>query len=155
MEASLSSKNVCKSHHCVSCCYGTEMLLLEADVHRIVGLGFKEGSFAVESDGFKMLRNGSSGRCVFHDGKQCTIYSNRPSGCKLYPIIFDEDLDHPVKDGLCPYRDEFDFSLKAKRELSGVYPKLIEERRRRHVGASLRAITSFEDDSTIGTDQEL
>ena len=131
------------------------MLLLEADVHRIVGLGFKEGSFAVESDGFKMLRNGSSGRCVFHDGKQCTIYSNRPSGCKLYPIIFDEDLDHPVKDGSCPYRDEFDFSLKAKRELSGVYPKLIEERRRRHVGASLRAITSFEDDSTIGTDQEL
>lgn len=144
MEASLSSKNVCKSHRCVSCCYGTEMLLLEADVQRIVSLGFKEISFTVESDGFKMLRNSSSGRCVFHDGKQCTIYSNRPAGCRLYPIIFDEDLDHPVKDGLCPYRDEFDLSLEAKRELSGVYPKLIEERRRRHMGASLRAITFFD-----------
>ena len=120
------------------------MLLLEADVQRIVSLGFKEISFTVESDGFKMLRNNSSGRCVFHDGKQCTIYSNRPAGCKLYPIIFDEDLDHPVKDGLCPYRDEFDLSLEAKRELSGVYPKLIEERRRRHMGASLRAITFFD-----------
>jgi hypothetical protein len=131
------------------------MLLLEADVHRIVDLGFRESSFAAESDGFKMLRNSSSGRCVFHDGKQCTIYSNRPAGCRLYPIIFDEDIDHPVKDGSCPYRDEFDLSLKAKRELSNVYPKLIEERRRRHVGASLRAITFFEDDSTIGTNQEL
>jgi Fe-S-cluster containining protein len=105
------------------------MLLLEDDVQRIVSLGFKEGSFAVESDGFKMLRNSSGGRCVFHDGKQCTIYSNRPAGCRLYPIIFDEDLNHPVKDGLCPYRDEFDLSLKEKRELSDVYIKLIDERK--------------------------
>jgi uncharacterized protein len=105
------------------------MLLLEDDVQRIVSLGFKEGSFAVESDGFKMLRNSSAGRCVFHDGKQCTIYSNRPAGCRLYPIIFDEDLNHPVKDGLCPYRDEFDLSLKEKRELSDVYIKLIDERK--------------------------
>ena len=95
---------------------------------RIVGLGFKESSFAVESDGFKMLRNSSSGRCVFHDGKKCTIYSNRPAGCRLYPIIFDEDLNPPVKDGFCPYRDEFDLSLKDKRELSDVYLKLIDER---------------------------
>jgi hypothetical protein len=114
------------------------MLLLEDDVQRIVSLGFKEGSFAVESDGFKMLRNSSNGRCVFHDGKQCTIYSNRPAGCRLYPIIFDEDLNHPVKDGLCPYSDEFDLTLKAKRELSGVYPGLMDERSRRHVGASVR-----------------
>ena len=105
------------------------MLLLEDDVKRIVGLGFKESSFAVESDGFKMLRNSSGGRCVFHDGKKCTIYSSRPAGCKLYPIIFDEDLNHPVKDGLCPYRDEFDLSLKAKRELSEVYLSLIDERK--------------------------
>jgi len=131
------------------------MLLLEADVHRIVGLGFKEGSFAVESDGFKMLRNGSSGRCVFHDGKQCTIYSNRPAGCRLYPIIFDEDSNHPVKDGSCPYSDEFDLTLKAKRELSGVYPRLMDERRRRHMGASVRPITFVEDDSKMGTNQEL
>jgi Fe-S-cluster containining protein len=114
------------------------MLLLEDDVQRIVSLGFKEGSFAVESDGFKMLRNSSGGGCVFHDGKQCTIYSNRPAGCRLYPIIFDEDLNHPVKDGLCPYADEFDLTLKAKRELSGVYPGLMGERSRRHVGASVR-----------------
>jgi Fe-S-cluster containining protein len=104
------------------------MLLLEDDVQRIIGLGFKESSFAVESDDFKMLRNGGGGRCVFHDGKQCSIYPNRPAGCRLYPIIFDGDLDHPVKDESCPYRDEFDLSLKAKRKLSDICLKLIEER---------------------------
>ena len=104
------------------------MLLLEDDVQRIVSLGFKEGSFAVESDGFKMLRNSSSERCVFHDGKQCTIYSNRPAGCRLYPIIFDEDLDHPVMDRLCPFRAELPLSLKARRESSKLYLKLIGER---------------------------
>jgi hypothetical protein len=111
------------------------MLLLEDDVQRIVGLGFNEDSFAAESNGFKILRNSNSGRCVFHDGKQCTIYSNRPAGCRLYPIIFDEDLHHPVKDGLCPYRDEFDLSSKIKRELSDVYLKLTDERKG---GSSMR-----------------
>ena len=125
--AALSSKNVCRNHRCVSCCYDTEMLLLEDDVQRIVGLGFKEDSFAVGSEGFKMLRN-KKGRCVFHDGKQCTIYSDRPAGCKLYPVIFDMDLDQPVKDELCPFREEFDLSSKAKQELSVVYAKLMDER---------------------------
>ena len=114
------------------------MLLLEDDVKRIAGLGFKESSFAVESDGFKMLKNSSSGRCVFHDGKKCEIYANRPAGCKLYPIIFDEDLNHPVKDGLCPYRDEFQLSSKAKRELSDVYLKLIDERKANIEGKNSR-----------------
>jgi uncharacterized protein len=104
------------------------MLLLEEDVQRIVNLGFKESSFATGSEGFKVLKNSSKGRCVFHDGKQCTIYSNRPSGCQLYPVIFDENLNLAAKDELCPYRDEFNLSRKAKRQLSEVYIKLMSER---------------------------
>lgn len=104
------------------------MLLLDEDVRRIVGLGFKEDSFTVVSEGFKILKN-KKGRCVFHDGKQCTIYSDRPAGCRLYPVILDVDLNKPVKDELCPFRSEFDLSMKAKQELSVVYDKLIKERR--------------------------
>ncbi|MHB2035413.1 MAG: YkgJ family cysteine cluster protein [Nitrososphaerales archaeon] len=124
-------KNVCKNHSCVTCCYETEMLLTEEDVKRIVGMGFKENFFAAGSDGFKVLKNSKEGRCVFHDGTQCTIYENRPAGCRLYPIIFDEGLNVPVKDELCPYRDEFGLSSKAKRELSEVYTELISEQRAR------------------------
>lgn len=123
----LSLKNVCRHHRCVSCCYETEMLLLKDDVRRIMSLGFKEGFFIVESRGFKKLRN-SNGRCVFHDGWQCTIYPNRPLGCRLYPVIFDENLNHSVMDRLCPFRAEFPLSFKARRESSKLYLKLIDER---------------------------
>jgi len=111
----------------VSCCFDTEMPLLEEDIERIEGLGFNESSFAVASDGFKVLKN-KNGRCVFHDGEKCTIYSNRPAGCKLYPVIFDEDLNRAVKDRLCPYRTEFELSTEKKRDLLIVYRGLITER---------------------------
>lgn len=104
------------------------MILLKDDVRRIVSLGFKEDFFAVEFRGFKKLRN-NNGRCIFHDGEQCTIYSNRPSGCRLYPVIFDEDLNHPVMDSLCPFRAEFPLSSKARRETSKLYLRLTSERR--------------------------
>ena len=109
------------------CCYETEMILLRDDVRRIVSLGFKEDFFAVEFRGFRKLRK-NNGRCIFHDGEQCTIYPNRPSGCRLYPVIFDEDLKHPVMDSLCPYRAEFPLSPKARRETSKLYLRLIGER---------------------------
>lgn len=123
----LSLKNICGNHRCVSCCYKTEMPLLKNDVQRIVGLGFKEDFFAVEFRDFKTLRN-SNGRCVFHDGEQCAIYSNRPSGCRLYPVIFDENVNHAVMDRLCPFRAEFPLPFKARMESSNLYRKLIGER---------------------------
>ncbi len=104
------------------------MLLLEEDVKRIAGLGFKEQFFAWGSDGYKVLKNSSAGRCVFHDGKQCTIYENRPEGCKLYPVVYDEGLMLPLKDELCPYRDEFAMPWKTKVELRNTFQKLVSER---------------------------
>jgi Fe-S-cluster containining protein len=122
--------NVCNRHRCVTCCYDTEMLLTEDDVRRIQGLGYEESYFALNShDGFKMLRNSNQGRCVFHDGKQCTIYASRPVGCKLYPVIYNENTNQPVKDRLCPFSAEFNLSWKAKRELTEVYHTLMREKK--------------------------
>jgi len=104
------------------------MMLLEEDVKRIVELGYAESYFVRLSDGFKILKNSKAGRCVFHDGKACTIYENRPKGCRLYPIIFDEDRKLAVKDNLCPHRSEFRVSAEARAELSGVYSRLISEK---------------------------
>jgi Fe-S-cluster containining protein len=103
------------------------MLLLTEDVRRLENQGFKEDFFIFKFRGFKKLKN-SNGRCVFHDGEQCIIYSNRPSGCRLYPIIFDEDLNRPVKDKFCPFRDEFSLPFKVRQESSKLYQKLIIER---------------------------
>lgn len=107
------------------------MLLLEEDIKRITGLGYKEHFFAETREGFKVLRNSKAGRCVFHDGAKCTIYKNRPKGCELYPIIFDIDHNLPVKDTFCPYRDEFSLLPEAKEELSIIYSQLLTERTQR------------------------
>jgi uncharacterized protein len=128
LSSSTGVTNVCKRHHCVSCCYDTEMLLLDDDVRRIKDLGFEESCFAIYSHGFKMLKNSGQGRCVFHDGKRCTIYENRPAGCRLYPVIYDENTNRPVKDRLCPFRAEFDLSWKAKQQMTDVYHSLMIQR---------------------------
>lgn len=48
-----------------------------------------------------------SGRCVFLSERGCVIYPNRPEGCRLYPLIYDEGVQRAVIDPLCPYGDEF------------------------------------------------
>ena len=106
----------------------TEMMLTEEDVTRILTLGYPETFFARKSEGFKLLKNSCEGRCVFHDGKTCTIYGYRPVGCKLYPIIYGEDLKLALRDSLCPYRKEFKISQESRRELSRVYQQLITEK---------------------------
>jgi Fe-S-cluster containining protein len=54
-----------------------------------VSLGFKEDIFAVEFRGFKKLRN-NKGRCIFHNGEQCTIYPARRETSKLYLRLIGE-----------------------------------------------------------------
>lgn len=125
----MSLKNVCLDYGCIKCCINTEMFLLRDDINRIIILGFKEDFFSRDFNGFKSLKN-NDGRCVFHDGKKCTIYSSRPLGCKLYPVIFDEILKRPILDEFCPHDEKFFLSFKLKRELSRVYNLLINERKK-------------------------
>lgn len=104
------------------------MLLLDEDVERISDLGYDRNFFSsVTLKGFKVLKNSREGRCVFHDGTNCTIYENRPKGCALYPIVFNEDSMSAVKNYSCPFRDEFFLSWKAKKQLPNVYERLLRE----------------------------
>ncbi len=104
------------------------MILLDEDVKRIASLGYDPDFFSsTTAEGFKVLNNSKEGRCVFHDGTKCTIYEDRPKGCKLYPVVFNEDSMKAVKDDFCPYRDEFPLSWKTKKEMSNIYPKLLRE----------------------------
>ncbi len=89
------------------CCHETEMLLTLADVERISRLsGLTVEHFAVTNDdGFYQLRN-INGHCIFLDTntKRCTIYSFKPSGCQVYPVIFDLDANECLLDDTCPFR---------------------------------------------------
>jgi Fe-S-cluster containining protein len=76
------------------------------DVKRILKLGYRLEYFAVRTEEGWRLKN-SSGRCIFLQQEGCQIYPDRPEGCKLYPLVYDETLEEPVIDSICPYGDEF------------------------------------------------
>lgn len=85
---------------CGKCCLGTEMELLPEDVERIMALGYSLEEFA-RFDGEKWRLRNIDGHCVFLDVRtnRCTIYEERPIGCRIYPIQYD---DHPYVDRSCP-----------------------------------------------------
>lgn len=89
----------------------------------------------VDSEGYATLRN-QRGHCVFYDPekKRCKIRASRPLGCRIYPVMYDED-NGIVLDTICPSCSSVDEKEKAKRGAKVL--KLLEtidaeaERRRR------------------------
>jgi uncharacterized protein len=78
---------------CGICCQQTDMLLCAEDVTRIEKKGYNKDSFVrFDKDGYALLRN-RQGYCVFYSKKErrCNVYAYRPSGCRIYPVILDED----------------------------------------------------------------
>lgn len=81
-----------KCVRCGRCCKDTMMELSERDILRLINLGYrKEDMCIVGPDGIPRLRN-VEGVCYFlsKDGKVCTVYDDRPTGCDLYPVNCDQ-----------------------------------------------------------------
>ncbi len=102
----LLSGRMCLESCDARCCYETEMILTRNDVKRItqhLGLSLENFAF-MNDDGFYQLKN-KNGYCIFLDEstKQCSIHDIKPSGCKVYPIIFDVDQNQCVLDDACPF----------------------------------------------------
>jgi Fe-S-cluster containining protein len=69
------------------------MLLSIKDIRRLEKKGFSKNYFSkFDKQGYAVLKN-REGYCVFYDLKErrCSVYSDRPSGCRVYPVILDED----------------------------------------------------------------
>ena len=87
---------------CGACCQETEMLLSTEDITRLETKGYTQESFLrFDKAGYAILRN-SQGHCVFYnpEKQQCDVYSERPLGCRIYPVIYDEDHG-VVADTIC------------------------------------------------------
>ena len=129
-------KSCCMDYKCIQCCLESEMLLSNEDIERIKGLEFAPEFFITKRDGRLQLMN-YNGRCVFHNGIGCSIYENRPEGCKLYPIIYDKEKNCAVLDEDCPYRDKFEISKTSIRKISALVLKLEYERDQRKQSAAI------------------
>ena len=105
--------------NCGVCCTETEMLLSEKDITRLEKKGFSKNYFVkYDKQGYAQLKN-REGYCVFYNPKkrQCNVYADRPSGCRVYPVILDEEKGI-VLDDICDSRNtitEKEKKLKGKR----------------------------------------
>jgi Fe-S-cluster containining protein len=79
------------------------MLLSTEDIERLERKGYSKKFFVrFDRAGYAKLRNRHS-HCVFYDAEkqQCKVYRERPLGCRLYPVIYDETKGIVV-DNICP-----------------------------------------------------
>ena len=126
----------CLKHGCAECCYETEMPLLNADIKRLEALGHKREDFANVSGehGFAMLKNteptdGSRPHCVFLKDDRCSVYADRPEGCRYYPIVYEPGKRGPVRDRDCPHSQEFSVTPVHFRSLPIIIKNLTKEAR--------------------------
>jgi uncharacterized protein len=105
--------------NCGVCCTKTEMLLSKKDIKRLEKIGFSQSLFVVfDKHGYALLRNRED-YCFFYDrlNHQCSVYVDRPAGCRVYPVILDEDKGI-ILDSICKSRESITQSeknLKGKR----------------------------------------
>jgi hypothetical protein len=79
------------------------MLLSKADIRRLEKAGYDtQGFVRYDRQGYAKLRN-RRGYCVFYDVQKhrCKVYKCRPSGCRIYPVIYSVD-EGIIVDDLCP-----------------------------------------------------
>jgi len=124
--------------NCGICCTETEMLLAVKDIRRLEKKGFASNYFAkLDKQGYAVLKN-QEGYCVFYDlkNRKCRVYDDRPSGCRVYPVIMDEEKGI-ILDDICDSCGTI--TLKEKKVQGKKVIKLLEkidteaENRRSHV----------------------
>jgi len=92
------------------------MLLSTADIKRLERKGYAREFFArCDPKGYATLRN-YRGYCVFYDTerRRCKVHADRPVGCRVYPVIYDETKGIVV-DSICPAQGTVTERQKAKR----------------------------------------
>jgi len=92
--------------NCGVCCTETEMLLSQKDIIRLEKKGFSKKHFAkYNRQGYAQLKN-REGYCVFYNAekRKCRVYVDRPEGCRVYPVILDEEKGI-VLDDICDSRN--------------------------------------------------
>ncbi|MCW4045197.1 MAG: YkgJ family cysteine cluster protein [Candidatus Bathyarchaeota archaeon] len=120
---------------CGVCCRETEMLLSNADIARLERKGYTKQFFVqYDKSGYATLRN-HQGYCVFYnvEKRRCGVYADRPLGCRIYPVIYDEEKGI-VADTVCCSWETVTEKEKAKRgrKVFRLLEKIDSEAEQRH-----------------------
>ena len=105
------------------------MPLSLADIARLRGLGYDVNEFVVLRGGERRLRN-RDGKCFFLTGEGCKVYEDRPTGCKFYPLVFDEEGD-AIVDPECAHSAQFTVDDDEAERLVAFLRQLKREKKRK------------------------
>lgn len=133
----LHGGSVCQANRCSECCIQTEMVLTNDDVKRLISKGYS--GFYEDTDGWLRLKNVDE-HCVFLETDGCSVYEDRPIGCRLYPVVWDSSANRPMLDVDCPHSDGFIMHPELEPRLREVVKTLQKERRERKGGVRVPGI---------------
>lgn len=120
----------CRGAGCVECCLDTVMPLSRKDITRLKGLGYDVREFTVKGEGEVRLRN-VDGRCYFLGDVDCTIYEDRPMGCRFYPLVLDSG--RVIVDPDCRHGERFTVDPDEAARLKSFLRQLRREKRMERV----------------------
>jgi len=99
------------------------MPLTRIDIKRISKLGYRSKDFIIRRKRERYLKN-LNGKCFFLGDNGCRIYSSRPDGCRLYPLVYDENTGQAVIHDFCQYGNMFKASRDDVENLHSLIKKL-------------------------------
>jgi Fe-S-cluster containining protein len=106
------------------------MSLTQQDIRKIIEAGFQPSEFRIRKEGeWRLTNQKASGPCVFLKNTKCQIYESRPTGCRIYPLVFDETLKQAVVDFLCPFGFDFFVTDADRHKLFALIKQLDNENR--------------------------
>jgi Fe-S-cluster containining protein len=82
------------------------MVLCKKDIKSLEKRGFNQSQFInFDKNGYAVLKN-RDGYCVFYDlkNRKCSVYEDRPKGCRVYPVILEEETG-VIIDDICQSRN--------------------------------------------------
>lgn len=132
--------NPCAEHECALCCYETEMPLTESDIVRLEGKGYARDFFMAEEGGYPVLKNRAATapreghHCVFLVDDKCSVYADRPEGCRWYPVVITPER-RAVRDEECPHRMEFRMPPDSQRQLQKLLNQIDRDTQKRNRAA--------------------
>lgn len=98
---------VCEDMKCSLCCRDREIILTHGDIDRLLTMGHYEQTFAKPSKWKHNLKElvFVDGACIFLKDGKCSVYHNRPTGCRVFPMTLG-DRGGEI-DPSCPHGDHF------------------------------------------------
>jgi len=118
---------VCGDINCSKCCHDREIVLTHHDIDRLLTMGHYEQTFARPSRWGHNLKEliFFQGECIFLQKGKCSVYSNRPTACRIFPMTMGES--GMEIDPSCPHGQVFKNDQVFMKEAGNGLQRIIED----------------------------